>query len=98
MPQPAVLPKEKSRPMRYAWAELLKRVFAVDALECVRCDGRMRILCAVNPPEAIRKILACLGMSIRAPPAAPARLPDGFDGYEDGCDPGGLSVGSDAYA
>ncbi len=61
---------KKQRPKRYAWAELLKRVFATDALKCDLCGGRKRILCAVNPPEAIRKILDCLGMPIRAPPTA----------------------------
>ena len=66
-------------------------VFAVDALECDRCGGRMRILCAVNPPEAIRKILACLGMPIRAPPTAPARIEWG-DAADD------IPVYSDAYA
>ena len=69
----------------------MKRVFAVDALECDRCGGRMRILCAVNPPEAIRKILACLGMPIRAPPIAPS-LSEWGDGAED------IPVYSDAYA
>jgi hypothetical protein len=71
----------KHRPIQYAWAELLKHGFAVDALECEQCGGRMRILCAVNPPEAIRKILDCLGMPIRAPPIAPAK--NEFWGGED---------------
>jgi len=35
----------------------------------------MRILAAINPPDAIRKILACLGLPTRAPPIAPA-IPD----------------------
>ena len=64
---------------RYAWAELLKRVFAVDALKCIRCGNTMRILCAVNPPDAIRKILDCLGLPSRPPPIAPA-----FIRYENG--------------
>ncbi|MEI7899173.1 MAG: hypothetical protein WCK89_02905 [bacterium] len=51
---------------------------AVDALECDRCGGRIRILCAVNPPEAIRKTLACLGMPIRAPPTTPALIRDEY--------------------
>jgi hypothetical protein len=34
---------------RYAWVELLKRVFSVDALKCDRCGGKMRILCAIHP-------------------------------------------------
>jgi hypothetical protein len=46
----------------YAWAELLKRVFWIDGLECPRCGGRMRILAAIQLPEAIRKILECLGL------------------------------------
>ena len=54
----------------------MKRVFATDALKCDCCGGRMRILCAVNPPDAIRKILDCLGMPIRAPPTAPALIED----------------------
>lgn len=33
---------------RYAWAELLRRVFSVDALKCDRCGGKMRILCAIH--------------------------------------------------
>ena len=49
-----------TRHRRYAWAELLKRVFAVDVLKCDKCGGRMKILCAVNPPVAIRKIRGSL--------------------------------------
>ena len=64
---------------RYAWAELLKRVFAVDALKCNKCGNKMKILCAVNPPDAIRKILDCLGLPSRPPPIAPA-----FIRYENG--------------
>lgn len=32
----------------------------------------MRILCAINPPDAIRKILDCLGLPSKPPPIAPA--------------------------
>jgi hypothetical protein len=56
----------------YSWAELMKRVWAVDVLECPRCRGRMRMLGAIHPTEATRKILACLGLPSRAPPVAPA--------------------------
>jgi hypothetical protein len=64
----------QTRLRRYGWAELLKRVFAVDALKCDRCGGRMKILCAVNPPHAIRKILNCIGLPIRPPPISPALI------------------------
>ena len=41
----------------------------------IRCGARMRILAAINARDAIRKILACLGFPMRAPPVAQA-LPD----------------------
>jgi len=57
------------RPLRrYAWADLLRRVFAVDVLECPDCGGPMRILAAIHPPKASRAILECLGLPSRLPP------------------------------
>ena len=56
----------------YGCAELLKRVFEFDVLECPECGGRMRMLCAINPPEAIRRIHDCLGLPSRASPISPA--------------------------
>ena len=55
-----------------SWAELMHRVWAIDVLECPRCLGRMRILAAFHPPDAIRAILECLGLPSRAPPIASA--------------------------
>ena len=63
------------RPRRLSWAQLLKRVFAVDAFQC-DCGGRMRILAAIDQPEVARAILDCLGLSSRAPPLAPAPPPE----------------------
>lgn len=59
-------------PRNYSWAELMKRVFGFDVLKCDACGGRMRILCAINPPTAIKKILDCLGLPSRPPPIYPA--------------------------
>jgi hypothetical protein len=58
----------KIHPRNYSWAELMKRVFGFDVLKCDSCGGRMRILCAINPPAAIKKILDCLGLPSRPPP------------------------------
>jgi hypothetical protein len=69
------------RPRRLAWAELLRRVFAVDVLECPRCGGRMRLLAAIQPPDVTKAILDCLELSSRAPPTA-AALPDPDDADE----------------
>ena len=60
-----------SRPRRLGWAELLRRVFAIDVLECPRCGARMRWLSVVHPPEATRAILECLDLPARAPPTGP---------------------------
>jgi len=62
----------------------MKRVFAIDVLECPRCRGPMRILAGIRPPEATRAILACLGLPVRAPPIVPARRDDGFDDESSG--------------
>jgi hypothetical protein len=67
-------------PRRLSWAELMRRVFAVDVLKCAHCGGRMRILAAIHKPGAIRAILESLGLPSRAPPNLPARpTPDSAD-------------------
>ena len=61
-----------SRSRRLGWADLLRRVFAIDVLDCPRCGARMRWLSVVHPPEAIRAILECLDLPARAPPTSAA--------------------------
>ena len=70
---PRTLPSVRHR--NYTWAELMKRVFLLDVLQCERCGGLMKILAAIHPPDATGKILECLGLPSRAPPLAPA-VPD----------------------
>ncbi len=73
--QPARIETSKQRcfnSRNYSWAELMKRVWKVDVMECPRCQGRMRILAAIHSPDAIRGILECLGLPTRAPPICPA--------------------------
>ena len=36
---------------------LMKRVFAIDVLQCDRCGGGMRLMAAIHSPDATRKIL-----------------------------------------
>ena len=72
--------KRGRQPRNYSWAQLMMRVFEVDVLSYSRRGGRMRILCAINSPTAIQKILACLGLPTRAPPIAPA-VSDGDAAY-----------------
>ncbi len=64
--------RSESLGRRIAWADLLKRVFEVDALRCPGCGGRMRLLAAITEPGVARRILDCLSLSSRAPPPTPA--------------------------
>jgi hypothetical protein len=72
--------KAETRRRNYSWAELMRRVFAIDVLQCPKCQGRMRVLAAIHSPEAIMAILKCLGLTGRSPPIAP---PDPRDSYND---------------
>ncbi len=64
--------QSQSLARRIAWADLLKRVFEVDALRCPACGERMRLTATITEPSVARRILECLGLSSRAPPLAPA--------------------------
>ena len=68
--------RSKAPTRRTRWADLLQRVFEVDALSCPRCGGRMRVLAAITETAVARRILACLNLPTRAPPLARSR-PDG---------------------
>jgi len=66
-------------PRRLPWAELLQRVFAVDALRCPHCGARMRLVAAIEDPDVARKILECLDLPARAPPLVPAPSAPAWD-------------------
>jgi hypothetical protein len=72
-PEGGPIPKKAATKPNLPWAELIRRVFSVDVLECPSCGGRMRILAAIQTPGAIRAILEHLGLPSRAPPISPAR-------------------------
>jgi hypothetical protein len=57
---------------RHRWAELLKRVFEIDALRCPRCGSTLRLIAAIEDPVVARRILECLELPARAPPLEPA--------------------------
>ncbi len=70
---------------RYSFAELLKRVFRVDILRCVRCGSERRWVAAITSGETIAKILDHLKLPSLAVQPAPARAPPQLElGYE-GC-------------
>jgi len=60
---------------RVEWAKLLRRTFAIDALRCPHCAGRLRLLAAITEKATARKILEHLGLPA-APTVPRARSPD----------------------
>ena len=56
----------------FTWAELIRRVFSADVLSCGGCGGKLRLISAIHPPEATRKILDWVGLPSRPPPVSPA--------------------------
>ena len=55
-----------------SWAELMRRVFALDVLQCPQYGGAMRIMAVVHDRQSVRAILESLRLPARAPPATPA--------------------------
>ena len=64
-------PRSSYRP----WAELLRRTFAIDALECPKCKARMQLLAVVTHPRHVRRFLATLGEPTEPPARAANRGP-----------------------
>ena len=62
------------RPSRLPWAELLRRVFADDVLQCP-CGGRRSVIAVVANPAIARVLLGVLGIPTAPATFAPARAP-----------------------
>jgi hypothetical protein len=83
-PKPVVVEKAKeaeeteppkARGPYRPWAELLKRTFGIDVLECPRCKGRMQLLAVVTDPKSIARYLRAIGEADDVPARAPSRGP-----------------------
>ena len=57
------------------WAELLKRTFDVDVLQCPKCKGRKKLLAVVTDPKSVARYLASLGELTDVPARSPSRGP-----------------------
>jgi hypothetical protein len=82
-------PPDRTPRTRVPWAELLRKVFALDVLECPRCAGRLEVIAFIAEPGVAKRILDHLGLAFQAPPLARARAPD---------DPGDVSEAPDYHA
>jgi hypothetical protein len=78
-----------TRTYRVPWANLLKKVFAVDVLACP-CGGRLRIIAFISDAAVAKRILDHLHLDSRVPPLARAQAPP------DLLDPGPSYDGADA--
>lgn len=59
---------------RWSWAQLLKRVFAMEMATCPLCRQRsLQMIAAITQAEVIHKILRHLKRAADSPPMAPAR-------------------------
>ncbi len=78
---------------RLTWAELMKRVFALDVLECPICCGPMKIIAEITQPSVIRRFLAALELPSEPPEVVPARPPPQIEfDWADGADVGHVAV------
>jgi hypothetical protein len=74
--EPAAQLTKKTHRCRYrTWAELLARTFAVDALACPVCHGRMALIALLKNPQSIARYLAGVGEPTELPARSPNRGP-----------------------
>ena len=65
----------RQRRRGYLWAELMRRTFGIDALECPQCGGRLRLLALIEHASVVARILRHLGLPTERPTPRPARAP-----------------------
>ena len=63
------------RPGAYLWADLMRRTFGFDVLQCPRCGGRLRLLALIDHASTVERILRHLGLPTDLPEPRPARAP-----------------------
>ena len=56
-------------------AELMRRTFGIDVLDCPRCGGRLRLLALIERTRIVERILWHLGLPTDRPEPRPARAP-----------------------
>ena len=74
------------RPSYVAWADLLRRIFAIDILACPDCGGRLRLLATIEDRAVVEKILTHLGLPADPPCPSPARTPEWLPGVRRAAD------------
>jgi len=68
-----MIPQRRRRPRGYLWAEVMRRTFGIDVLDCPRCGGRLRLLALIEHACIMKRILRHLGLPTHRPELRPAR-------------------------
>ena len=77
--EPVDEPKRRRGSGRYTpWAEPLMRTLGVDAFDCPKCKGRMRLIAMVTERAAVRRFLTGVGELVDVPERSPSRGPPSF--------------------
>jgi hypothetical protein len=76
----AAAPREDDPPHAHgsayrAWAELLKRTFDIDVLECAKCHGPMKLIALVLDLQSAARYFAKIGERVDVPARSKSRGP-----------------------
>ena len=55
----------------WKWADLVRRVFKIDILQCNTCGGRCKVLAVLTDPFVVAKFLESMGESTHLPTPTP---------------------------
>ena len=77
---------QQAQQRRMRWAELLKRSFLIDILECDKCGGRREVIAVIKDTNTVTKILDHVGITSAPQRFEPARAPPQQDWCEDSWD------------
>ena len=60
--------EKTARTYRVPWADLLRKVFAIDVLACPECTGRMQLVAFIAEAKVAKRILDHLALDSTGPP------------------------------
>ena len=77
------MPTEEQSSYKKKWAQLIRKVFEVDPLECPACGGEMKVVSVIYKDDVIQKILEHLHLWEQdlSPPAYDGLI---YEPYDDG--------------
>ena len=64
--QPLIIEEEERFVPSKGWAEMIRKVYEIDPLPCLKCDGQMRIISFIEEHKVIDKIINLLKLTFKA--------------------------------